>query len=617
VQTQPAAEPVPARIEREHARRLVAAAEEVRKLPYEGLAAPSANGRAVLARQALEDHLQAGEACQLEAFEAVLALAVERSSAAFQARDGWVDRVRAGLLALLEFFDEEPALARYLVVHSAQAGEAIVRRRGEVLDQVALLLDDERAPARAYPPPLSAQAVASGVLGVVHARLCQPRAGALVELACPLMSFTVLPFLGFRAARRELAHPLASGRVPLELLHDRGGELNSRAAAVLVVIGAEPGLNNREVAERASIKDGGQSSRLLARLERLGLIENTGDAHRRAAAKAWRLTVSGEQLEVRIKRELAEPEPTSAFDLPQEFAGRLDDGAVLLLRAIGDQPWLRSGEVAQRAGVADQTLAASLLESLVDVGLAVSERDALQKGAPKVWRLTAAGEQLDAAVGRDAPAPPRSVALDLMWESGGRLSDNAVSALRVIGAEPGLSNNDIAPQVGIADENVMSQLLARLAKRGLVENTRSGGRYNVWHLTPAGEKTERVIWQETPPAEQRKLARDLLRERGGRLNHRVVSVLRIIAAEPGHSNLEISERAGIDGKGHASMLLARLARFGLIENLVVDPAPFEANAWQLTATGSELEAAIRDDGNATSARRCRGGRHTITAKECR
>jgi DNA-binding MarR family transcriptional regulator len=617
VRSQTAVEQIPARIERQHAHRLVAAAEAVGNLPHEGLAAAGANGRAILSRQALREHLQASETCQLEAFEAALALAAEQASAAFQAQDGWVDRVRAGLLALLEFFDEEPALARYLVVHSAQAGEAILTRRCEVIDQIALLLDDERAPARAYPPPLSAQAVASGVLGVVHARLCQPQAGALVELAGPLMSFTVLPFLGFRAARRELAHPLASGRVPLELLHDRGGQLNSRAAAVVGVVGAEPGLNNRQVAERASIKDGGQSSRLLARLERLGLIENTGDAHRRAAAKAWRLTVSGERLEARIRRELAEPEPTSAFDLPQEFAGRLADGAVLLLRAIGDQPWLRSAEVAQRAGVADQTLAASLLESLVDLGLAVSERDALQKGAPKVWRLTPSGEQLDAAVERDAPAPPRSVALDLMWESGGRLSDNAISALRAIGAEPGLSNNHIALQVGIADENVMSQLLARLAKRGLVENMRNGGRYNVWQLTPAGEKTERVIWHETPPAAQRKLAHDLLRERGGRLNHRVASVLRIIGAEPGHSNQQISERVGIDGKGHASTLLARLARFGLIENLVVDPAPFEANAWQLTATGTELEAAIRDDGDSTPARRSRSAHHTVTAKECR
>ena len=34
----------------------------------------------------------------------------------------WVDRMRAGLLALLEFFDSEPRLARLCVIYSAIAG---------------------------------------------------------------------------------------------------------------------------------------------------------------------------------------------------------------------------------------------------------------------------------------------------------------------------------------------------------------------------------------------------------------------------------------------------------------------------------------------------------------
>ena len=107
-------------------------------------------------REAIADHLQANEACQLEAFEQVLALAAERAGRAFYAEDGWLDAVRAGVVALLEFFDDEPELARYLVVHSAQASGAVRGRRREVLDRIAQLLDHERAPARAYPPPLTA-----------------------------------------------------------------------------------------------------------------------------------------------------------------------------------------------------------------------------------------------------------------------------------------------------------------------------------------------------------------------------------------------------------------------------------------------------------------------------
>jgi hypothetical protein len=83
-----------------------------------------------------------------------------------------------------------------------------------------------------------------------------------------------------------------------------------------------------------------------------------------------------------------------------------------------------------------------------------------------------------------------------------------------------------------------------------------------------------------------------LRVRGGRLNHRVVSVLRVIAANPGLSNNDIALRVGIEGKGDASTLLSRLARFGLIENT---PTRGRENEWQLTAAGKELETAIRDD----------------------
>ena len=611
---------VPARPDRQRARRLVTAAEAVRQLPVERLVFSELNGRAVLARDAIADHLQDGEACQLEAFEQALALVVERASLAFWEQDGWLDAVRAGLVALLEFFDEELALARYLVVHSAQAGGKISERRREVLEWIALVLDDERAPARGYPPPLTAQAVASGVLGVLSEWLSQPQAPQLVELAGPLMSFMVAPFLGAKVARRELARarggpsPMGTGR--LDLRPDGGGSLNRRALAVVMVVGDEPGLNNKKLAAHAGIEDPGQCSRLVARLARLGLIENA-NAGAQSGRKAWQLTGAGEQLLAAIRPEATAPEPTSAFDLPPEFVGRIDDRAVLMLRRIADQRWLRSSEVAERAGVKDEAQAMSLLESLVKLGLAASELEAHYRGTPRAWRLTPAGEQLDRAIGRDTPAPPRSLAIDLMWRSGGRLSETGVAVLRGIGAEPGLSNNDIAIRVGVGDKNSMSQLLARLAKRDLIANARNGGKYNVWQLTVSGEKLERAIWAETPAAQQRKLALELVRDRGGRLNHRVVSVLRVIGAEPELSNKDIAESVSIQAKGTASTVLGRLARFCLIENLVVDPEPFEPNAWVLTTAGRELEAATRDYENSPSGRRARRARRTITAKERR
>jgi DNA-binding MarR family transcriptional regulator len=583
----------PPRIELQRARKLLTAAEAVRKFPFAGFSA----GLGV-SREAFDEHLEGVEACLLAAFEQTVALAAERASAAFQAHEGWLDRVRAGLLALLEFFDEQPALARYCVVHSAQGGPAVRAARSEVLDRLARVLDDERAPARGYPPPLTAQAVLSGALGVLHGRLSQSEPGTLVELTGPLMSFIVLPFLGANAARRELRRPagvasVSQHGVALDLLQDPGGGLSHhRTVLVLRVLAAEPGLSNREVALRAGVRDAGGMSRLLARMARLGLVKNTRDPRSPPFANAWQLTTSGVQLENAIRHEATAAQSRMAFDLPEAFRGRLDHRAVPLLRLIGDEPWLTARELAQRAGVKDPARISKLLTHLAELGLVSSARDVHRRGTPTAWRLTASGEELDRQIGRETPAPPHSVALHLMWQSGGRLSDRAASVLRVSAAEPGLSNNDIALRVGISDENSMSQLLARLARRGLIENTRTGGRYNVWQLTASGSELESAIRQETPAPLARSMALDLLKNRGGRLNNRTVSVLRVIAARPGLSNDEIARHAGINGRGTTSALLTRLAHQGLIKNTRTGG---RHNMWRLTATGKELEAAVRHD----------------------
>jgi DNA-binding MarR family transcriptional regulator len=301
----------------------------------------------------------------------------------------------------------------------------------------------------------------------------------------------------------ELAARPASGgsaRDPrvkrVELERAPGRRVNHRTVSVLRVVAGEPGLRNREVALRAGVRDQGQISRILARLERLGLIENARGARARGGASAWRLTARGQELEAAISLEAAAA--SVAFDLPEAFRGRLDYGAVSLLRLIGDRPWLYTRELALHAGVRYPAEISELLARLAGLGLVASARDAHRSGPPKAWRLTASGQQLDSAIGRDTAAPRRSVALDLMWASGGRLSEDGVSVLRVIAVEPGLANTKIALRVGISDQNSMSHLLARLARRGLIENTRIRGRKNVWQLTASGRQLETAIRHETP-----------------------------------------------------------------------------------------------------------------------
>ncbi|HEY3866529.1 MAG TPA: TetR family transcriptional regulator [Solirubrobacteraceae bacterium] len=53
--------------------------------------------------------------------------------------------------------------------------------------------------------------------------------------------------------------------------------------------------SNREIARAADVKDQGQISKLLARLESHGLLQNTGSGHP-AAGNAWQLTTHGKEL---------------------------------------------------------------------------------------------------------------------------------------------------------------------------------------------------------------------------------------------------------------------------------------------------------------------------------
>ena len=52
------------------------------------------------------------EGCFLAAYDGVIDALVRRVTAAYEAEEGWPNRARAGLAALLEALAEEPAIAR-------------------------------------------------------------------------------------------------------------------------------------------------------------------------------------------------------------------------------------------------------------------------------------------------------------------------------------------------------------------------------------------------------------------------------------------------------------------------------------------------------------------------
>jgi DNA-binding MarR family transcriptional regulator len=79
--------------------------------------------------------------------------------------------------------------------------------------------------------------------------------------------------------------------------------LTYRTMRVLLSVANHPGASNRELGVAAEIHDQGQASKLLGRLQRLGLIENTGVGHGRGGPNAWMLTDRGTEVQRTIAQQ--------------------------------------------------------------------------------------------------------------------------------------------------------------------------------------------------------------------------------------------------------------------------------------------------------------------------
>jgi AcrR family transcriptional regulator/DNA-binding MarR family transcriptional regulator len=269
--------------------------------------------RAGVSRRTFYDLFEDREDCFLAAFDEAVAQAARTVLPAYEGEGRWRERVRAGLLALLVFCEEEPSLARLCVVEALAAGPKALERRAEVLDVLLRAVDQGRAerPARIpEPPPLAAEGAVGAVLSVIHRRLVAAGGEPLTPLLGELMSAIVLPYLGFSSSQKELSKPAPqtkkrktrSHHDPLDGLDMR---ITYRTVRVLMTIGSGPGGSNREIATEAGISDQGQVSKLLTRLESLGLVRNDGVGHAKGAPNAWVLTSRGLDVERAIRVQTA------------------------------------------------------------------------------------------------------------------------------------------------------------------------------------------------------------------------------------------------------------------------------------------------------------------------
>ena len=292
----------------QRSRMLTAAVQAVEEVGYARMTVAQVIGRAKVSRKTFYDVFIDREDCFLAAFDQAIVQARALVVDAYTLESGWREGMRAGLARLLAFMDEEPGLARLCVVEALGAGTRVLESRATVLDELAEIVDRGRSVGNAArePPEVTAEGVVGAVFAVIHTRLLEGGKEPLSTLLAPLMSMIVLPYMGARAASKELARPAPTPRKAAQLSGRSGSRdplegldmrLTYRTVRVLVVIGGRPGASNREIAEGSGIADQGQISKLLTRLRRLDLVENRGEGQAKGAANAWHLTDRGTEVE--------------------------------------------------------------------------------------------------------------------------------------------------------------------------------------------------------------------------------------------------------------------------------------------------------------------------------
>ncbi len=188
-----------------------------------------------------------GEGERLAVFDDAVAAIAGRVEPAYRQADGWLEQTRAGLIELLRICDERPEMARELVVESIAWGPEVLRRRGQLLDTLASALDRgrtetgllDRAASSANPLPGAtvaggedqraaalpgtAENLVGACVSLVHTRLLQEDdEGSFLGLGPSLMGMIVHPYLGSKAAKRELGRPLAYAGTPAAAGESRG-----------------------------------------------------------------------------------------------------------------------------------------------------------------------------------------------------------------------------------------------------------------------------------------------------------------------------------------------------------------------------------------------------------
>lgn len=162
--------------------------------------------RTGLYRQAFYDEFADKDACYLEALRFGAARLEGIAADAAVGEDGWTAQLRAGIAAVLDALEEDPATGRALIVEVHAAGAEALAIRSEAMRRLTDFIDSARGEASGAeaPPPIAAEGIVAGMHAVVHAKLAAGEDSGFPQLLPDFMYFAVLPYFGPDVAGAEM-----------------------------------------------------------------------------------------------------------------------------------------------------------------------------------------------------------------------------------------------------------------------------------------------------------------------------------------------------------------------------------------------------------------------------
>ncbi len=159
-----------------------------------------------LYRQAFYDEFADKDVCYLEALTYGVAKFEAIARAAAAPETGWRAKLRAGIGAVLDVLDADPAIGRALIVEVHAAGPEALKTRSEAMKEITNFIDSARhaSTGTETPPPIAAEGIVAGMHAVVHAKLATGDADGFRQLLPDFMYFAVLPYFGADVAGAEM-----------------------------------------------------------------------------------------------------------------------------------------------------------------------------------------------------------------------------------------------------------------------------------------------------------------------------------------------------------------------------------------------------------------------------